>query len=324
MSDNMERNTIAASTLSALFGAWLVIPGPTAQASSLDALIGKWPEANLRASLDPPGSLQIEQGGSFHVRVAADTDASVALVLVSPDSRARILIPHRDRSGDRVEPGAEMLIPDLPSGEILYADMPVGKATVYIIASSDALWPDGAGSKEQWTPMADVDASLTSAVAVHGNPRLAVARIPLRVVPASTKEFVSTEEFVQFYGVATRSVTNAQRGFAVQFAYGSAELTEFGRRQLDAVGRGMTDPRLAANRFVIEGHTDDVGTDEYNMDLSRRRAISVAQYLGGLGVKPARLKESALGKKDPAVPGTSEQARAANRRVVIRRQDSAQ
>ena len=65
----------------------------------------------------------------------------------------------------------------------------------------------------------------------------------------------------------------------------------------------------------IQGHTDDQGDDDYNLDLSMRRAKSVRTYLVQSGVEESRLLAQGYGESAPLQPGTSEEARAANRRV---------
>ena len=291
-------------------------------AASLDSTPSNWGQVNLRASLDPSGAMQIEQGSNFQIRISVDAEADIALILVSSESKALVLIPHRSETADRASRGTEMLFPDLLSGETLYADMALGKANLYVLASTAPLFQaPNAGEAPAWVPLSDVEERLVSAASANQSVRMAIQRIPLQVTSPAVKEFVSSEEFVQFYGVGTRSVSNADRGFAVQFAFDSDELADWGRRQLDAVANGMRDSALETFAFLIEGHTDDVGTDQYNLDLSARRAASVVRYLAQHGVRTERLKKLAFGKSHPAVEGVSEQARAANRRVVIRRLD---
>lgn len=67
----------------------------------------------------------------------------------------------------------------------------------------------------------------------------------------------------------------------------------------------------------VNGHTDDVGTEEYNQKLSERRAEAVRDYLVGAGLSPGILSVTGHGKSRPLVPGTSERARARNRRVEL-------
>lgn len=67
----------------------------------------------------------------------------------------------------------------------------------------------------------------------------------------------------------------------------------------------------------VYGYTDDIGTQSYNLQLSQRRAKAVRDFLVQVGIPPAIMSTKGFGKSDPRVPGDSEQARAANRRVEI-------
>jgi outer membrane protein OmpA-like peptidoglycan-associated protein len=67
----------------------------------------------------------------------------------------------------------------------------------------------------------------------------------------------------------------------------------------------------------VYGYTDDVGTQTYNLQLSQRRAQAVRDFLVQAGISPTIMSAKGFGKSDPRVPGDSDQARAANRRVEI-------
>lgn len=67
----------------------------------------------------------------------------------------------------------------------------------------------------------------------------------------------------------------------------------------------------------VYGHTDNVGTAEYNMDLSERRAKSVRDYLVEAGIDPSIITTKGFGQTRPLVKGSSPEARAKNRRVEI-------
>jgi len=65
----------------------------------------------------------------------------------------------------------------------------------------------------------------------------------------------------------------------------------------------------------VEGHTDDKGTDAYNMGLSERRANSVAAYLRAQGIAANRIQAYWYGESQPKFPNDSDANRAKNRRV---------
>jgi len=67
----------------------------------------------------------------------------------------------------------------------------------------------------------------------------------------------------------------------------------------------------------VDGHTDSVGNAGYNMDLSNRRANSVANYLAGRGVDPRRMSAMGYGLERPIASNATEAGRAQNRRVEI-------
>ena len=75
---------------------------------------------------------------------------------------------------------------------------------------------------------------------------------------------------------------------------------------------------LKGHSIAVYGYTDDIGTQTYNLQLSQRRAEAVRDVLVQAGISPAAITTArGFGKDDPRVPGDSEQARAANRRVEI-------
>ena len=74
---------------------------------------------------------------------------------------------------------------------------------------------------------------------------------------------------------------------------------------------------LKGYTVAVYGYTDDTGTQTYNLQLSQRRAEAVRDLLVQAGISPTILSAKGFGKSDPRVPGDSEQARAANRRVEI-------
>ena len=69
--------------------------------------------------------------------------------------------------------------------------------------------------------------------------------------------------------------------------------------------------------IMIVGHTDSQGTDEYNMDLSQRRADAVRVYLTQLGIGSPRIAASAMGEHQPVADNASEAGRLLNRRVEV-------
>ncbi|NRF67175.1 OmpA family protein [Aquincola sp. S2] len=85
----------------------------------------------------------------------------------------------------------------------------------------------------------------------------------------------------------------------VQFEFDSTAILPEARGQLDALAEGI---KLLppGRRVVIEGHTDASGSDDYNQQLSRRRAAAVKQYLVQRhGIDAQRMREVGLGERQP-------------------------
>ena len=71
-------------------------------------------------------------------------------------------------------------------------------------------------------------------------------------------------------------------------------------------------------RISIEGHTDDIGTEEYNLELSIKRAKSVYNWLVNKGIDPDRLEYRGFGRNRPLYSSTEERYRTINRRVEVK------
>ena len=65
----------------------------------------------------------------------------------------------------------------------------------------------------------------------------------------------------------------------ILFAFDSADILPEAKPSLDELGKALTDPKLTGGAFLIAGHTDAKGSDEYNLALSQRRAASVKAFL---------------------------------------------
>jgi outer membrane protein OmpA-like peptidoglycan-associated protein len=101
----------------------------------------------------------------------------------------------------------------------------------------------------------------------------------------------------------------------VTFAFDSANLNSQFYPVLDKVAATLAE----YDKTVIEvaGHTDSVGSDAYNQQLSERRANSVAAYLSSHGVDRARMVTIGAGETHPVATNDTDEGRAQNRRVEI-------
>ena len=101
----------------------------------------------------------------------------------------------------------------------------------------------------------------------------------------------------------------------VLFTTGKAELNSGATTSLDKLAAFLE--QYPDRSAAIEGHTDSAGSDDYNLDLSRRRAESVRSYLMGQGVGATRLAATGMGETQPLGGNDSADGRQQNRRVEV-------
>ena len=97
------------------------------------------------------------------------------------------------------------------------------------------------------------------------------------------------------------------------FATGSDQLQPQTKTAIEHTGGALN--AVGIRNVRVEGHTDNVGTDALNLDLSRRRAAVVAQAMNQLGTNPIAVR--GFGKDSPIADNATEAGRAENRRVSV-------
>lgn len=146
--------------------------------------------------------------------------------------------------------------------------------------------------------------------------------------PRTEEEIVRALEYKQGQeGLGlTRSLGGASRGPAgtvqapkalalIHFDHDSARIRPESFDLLDNYGRALTGG-LAGAELTIVGHTDATGAEEYNRQLSLRRARAVREYLAAnFGIAPRRLKVQGMGMSCPIADNDTEQGKSRNRRV---------
>jgi outer membrane protein OmpA-like peptidoglycan-associated protein len=112
------------------------------------------------------------------------------------------------------------------------------------------------------------------------------------------------------------SYTQTAMSMEILFDYNSSELTAVAKDYLKPVGEALSSDKLQNLGFIVEGHTDAIGGNDYNKNLSEKRAASVKQYLvDEFHIAPSRMQVVGKGKNDlldPTNPGSD-----VNRRVRI-------
>jgi outer membrane protein OmpA-like peptidoglycan-associated protein len=124
---------------------------------------------------------------------------------------------------------------------------------------------------------------------------------------------LSSEEREQISEIA---VAKPQIDLEITFDYDSADISKTSLPSVQALGRALSNPSLKDSTFVVAGHTDAVGSEGYNRDLSERRADSIKRYLVETFKLPAgNLVTVGYGKTKPKDPNAPMDP--ANRRVQV-------
>jgi OmpA-OmpF porin, OOP family len=103
----------------------------------------------------------------------------------------------------------------------------------------------------------------------------------------------------------------------ILFETGSATIQKQSLKLLDEVAI-VLDRNPELGPVLIEGHTDNVGSDTLNLNLSQRRAQSVMDYLISKGIESRRLRAKGFGESKPIATNATALGRAKNRRVDFR------
>lgn len=139
------------------------------------------------------------------------------------------------------------------------------------------------------------------------------------------------QAFIEELGTGTKKITVVERrkidnvvasanlpsiDLHVFFDFDSAQISENAAMDLAKLGAALTSDQLKAQKFLLAGHTDAKGSDDYNQLLSEKRANAVRSYLiENYGIAGAQLIAAGYGEENPATPDAPEASE--NRRVQI-------
>ena len=121
--------------------------------------------------------------------------------------------------------------------------------------------------------------------------------------------------------IAEIATTKPKIDLEIRFDYNSAEITKTSMPAVQELGKALSDTGLKGSTFVVAGHTDAVGSEAYNQDLSERRADTIKKYLSEkYGIAGANLVTVGYGKSKPKDPNAPMDP--VNRRVQVVNMDT--
>lgn len=139
--------------------------------------------------------------------------------------------------------------------------------------------------------------------------------------PADTAEATQPKELIAKPEAKTAQqkpepiVTSLSSSYLIHFPWDEGSVSGMARDELEAIAVALKNS--PKTRVVINGHADRSGDDNYNLQLSQKRADFIRDFFKYKGVAPGRIDYFAFGESDPVVPTDDGQREAANRRVEI-------
>jgi outer membrane protein OmpA-like peptidoglycan-associated protein len=181
-------------------------------------------------------------------------------------------------------------------------------------------------------PLLMVALTFTTAVPVWAQQALTPEEIAAQLKPKKlTRSLKKDTTATELDAVLSRSIGVVERkkiveiatkaelprlDFTIQFAFDSADIEQASYGTLDALAEALKSDALYTSRFLVNGHTDAKGADDYNLDLSQRRAEAVVSYLvNSHALAAERLR--AIGFGETALKDSYDGDSAVNRRVEI-------
>lgn len=191
-------------------------------------------------------------------------------------------------------------------------------------ASRAEIAAQGRQQAEQQKQQADSQREQAVAAAQQANEQAAQAQDQMRQMRREREEELNRMQEALDRVVETHRTANGMTmvlpNSIFRFDFDSSELNQRNRELLSRIAGVL----LVSKGYGLSvfGYTDDVGTAEYNQQLSLRRAKAVQDYLVQSGIDPAIINVKGYGKTSPLVAGASAESRAKNRRVEIALTDS--
>lgn len=312
--------------------------------AELDRIASDWPGNDVSIHLvDDPPDPGVLIGEAVTLILEAEEPSHFTLVMVDSKGETSIILPDA-LSEDAGVAGTSGAFPPRGTGQLLQGE-PAGLQTVYLVATENPVPGDrlgiprgrdlvtlGPGSER----LSDIRTALSDGQLTG---RRRIARYAYRVdaelelgTRAARRELELRIRQVDMLSDDARTgddrpndspaVSEPLTVRDIRFETDSAELTNTGQRQLDIIGSELLEQQASRGNLpivVLEGHTDDSGTEDYNDALSLRRAESARRYLiDDYGLARDLIEASGSGERVPVVPNTDDAARALNRRVEIR------
>ena len=309
----------------------LAIPSALgATLEQIEQIAPNWPGVELSLSLESGDKTDsVVFGDEVRYSLSGNQTGSCYLLHIDSHGNATLMKPDNCETATGSGEGFSTLF---PTTDRLTVSAPLGQERIFAflvdgsLPQSERILVDGQGFASLAT-QESFDVFANEIIAAGSSGRVARAELSYLVdanpdnVQFTTRGII--RKVVEGTDAKTLEKENVVAQFEVQniqFAFGSAELTENGKTQLDAFGAALQSKELAgaALKLKLAGHTDDIGGEEYNQHLSEQRALAAKSYLKeNYKIPDQQVNAEGQGESKPLAPNDSEENRALNRRVEI-------
>ncbi|MFT6050753.1 MAG: outer membrane protein OmpA-like peptidoglycan-associated protein [Halioglobus sp.] len=323
VSSVISLNNTQRLTLPLLCSIALTAQGATMQ--ELEEMATSWPDAQLTLTFEADHNDDaVSVGDDIRYRLAGNQSGSCYLLHLDSFGAATLMKPDNCESATADASDFSTLFPATGS---LSVSAPLGVEQVFAflvdaqLPQAERLLADGQSFAALET-QEDFDAFVNEVTSAASTLKIAMAELSYEVNASKENLQFTTRGIVRkVVAGAEKNGGNVAASFDVQsilFDVNSADLSESSKAQLDAFGAALQSAQLEGIQLRVAGHTDDVGAEAYNQNLSQQRAVTVTQYFqDNFQISDERLKAQGLGETKPLAPNDTAENRAMNRRVEM-------
>lgn len=289
--------------------------------ATIDVLSGirhSWHGADFKTWLNSIDTENVRVGDFLVFHFESNKDCFVNIFHVDSHGVSTILRPKTSKMGNHIGAGTKHTYPAMGDDLALKAEPPLGKEDMFVVCTPEPLDQAGLGVPDDFAIYEDFDAPARAKnfKRVLGDGPVAMARLEYRVLGRDESRDYTTRDIVNYFTKRTRSISRPKLDLHIKFDYDSAVLTGPAKESLMGFGEALQNEPLRDKVFTLGGHTDAIGSDEYNKNLSERRAASVREFLRGqYNIEPERLQIKGFGEAQPLESNDTAEGRAMNRRV---------
>lgn len=282
----------------------------------LENLPNNWVDANFKAWVGQADAESVRIGDNLVFSFLSERDAQIFLVFVDSAGIISVIFPDEYSTAKYpVNAGKIQSFPAKEDNFPIEAQAPVGLENIFVFATNTAIdrdfldnYPDDIPTEKSKEFIQDLKMALAKTSSV------AVTNIQQRLIGRTDDVEYTSDDIVAFFETRSRSYSRPRLPMHIEFESGSHQLTPQATKNLDLVAEALKSG-LSDKNFQIGGHTDNIGSIEYNAYLSQRRADTTKKYLLDQGVAAQLLVSKGFGEHKPIEENSTPEGRHANRRV---------